>query len=266
MIDLNTHKDALTTWGVTKLRRFLPVADPKAARALIYEVASDLGVYAAGQWQNAKSRFDYPKPFRAALNALNHSPQFPNMIDDQLIQVVEALLGEPVTALAPGQQILFSLPGKDAWFVPGDLWHVDLPRFGGTRSPGLQMFTFLDGVEQRGGGTLVLAGSHRLKPSSRTLRSKQFKQELSKEPYFRILFDKDNRSFVWPEDAEGTIDGVDLRVIELTGEVGDVYLMDLRVLHTLSLNVSNRARIMLTCRFPKTSILPSLRPSEFDRS
>ena len=45
------------------------------------------------------------------------------------------------------------------------------------------------------------------------------------------------------------VDGVPLEVVELTGAPGDVWLMDLWVLHTRCPNESAEPRLMLTQRF-----------------
>src|SRR5262245_48861592 len=46
------------------------------------------------------------------------------------------------------------------WDVPSAQWHLDFPARG--RPAGLRVLAFLDRVEPRAGGTLVLVGSHRL--------------------------------------------------------------------------------------------------------
>ncbi|MEM9938047.1 MAG: phytanoyl-CoA dioxygenase family protein [Pseudomonadota bacterium] len=240
--------------GLTKLKNFVSPAAAVAAHDQILAIAKRQGVYTSKGWQRSQSRFNYPKPFRTALNALNHSSGFPNLISDDLMRMVRQLVGEPVTALSPGQQILFSLPVTKPWVVPSDVWHVDVPRLGTLGSPGVQMFTFLDEVQPKGGGTLVVSGSHRLLNTSRVLRSKELKRLLTNEPYFRALFDANRPPIEDLRDTVGSVDDIKLEVVELTGNVGDVYLMDLRVLHTLSPNTSDNARMMLTCRLPRTAI------------
>lgn len=42
-------------------------------------------------------------------------------------------------------------------------------------------------------------------------------------------------------------DGID--IIEMSGRAGDVFLMDLRVLHTPSVNSTKNVRMMATTRF-----------------
>jgi hypothetical protein len=46
--------------------------------------------------------------------------------------------------------------------IPATGWHVDSHQWSAGEIPGLVAFTFLDEVLPRGGGTLVMPGSHRI--------------------------------------------------------------------------------------------------------
>lgn len=254
MIELNEHKLEFETRGITKYHGLVSKAEAMVARDLIHEIASEHGLLTPAGWRRSHSRFGIPKPFRAAINALNHAGHFPNLVGEELVTVAQDLLGEPVRPLPPGQQILFSLPEAASWSVPNDVWHVDIPRLGDLGPSGLQMFTFLNDVEPKGGGTLVLAGSHRLMNNAGVLRSKELKSILKKEQYFQSLFDAKRAPITHLEDTLGAIDDVDLEAVELTGRIGDVYFMDLRVLHTPAPNSTDTARLMLTCRLPRASV------------
>jgi len=254
MKDLDYLASELSETGLVKLEGVVDAKEAQIAYDLIFDLANRHGVYSAGRWMQSTSRFGYPKPFRAALNALNRAPEFPNLIGDQLIPAIEQLIGQRVVSMSPGQQILFSLPSKEDWSIPSDAWHIDLPKIGEKSSPGLQAFTFLDDVEPKGGATLVIAGSHRLANNSANLSSKLMKSRLQKENYFKRLLDPKRAPIASIPETKGSAQGVNLEVVELCGKVGDVYLMDLRLLHTPALNCSDKARLMLTCRFPRTTI------------
>lgn len=75
--------------------------------------------------------------------------------------------------------------------------------------PGIQLFVLLDDLAPQGGATLAVKGSHR------------------------------QRDLV----PEGN------NVLEMSGSAGDVYLMDMRVLHAPSINARSKARLMLTSRY-----------------
>ena len=156
--------------------------------------------------------------------------------------------GQPFSALSEAQ-LLFTLPNATQWTVPHALWHVDLPRFPESDPPGVQIFTFLDTVLPGGGGTLVVAGSHRLANEGRRIRSAEVKKILKREPYFQALFSEhetDRQRFL---DEPVPVGDITLQVVELCGEPGDVFFTDLRLLHTIAPNASRAPRIMLTQRF-----------------
>lgn len=254
IMQLDDQKREFEARGLVKLDGLIPDSWAAAARDLIHNVASAHDLYKSGEWKRSESRFSDAKSFRSAINALNHADHFPKLVSDQVIDIAQNLLGKPVVPLAPGQQILFTLPGGASWSVPNDVWHIDIPRLGKLGPPGVQMFTFLEDVEPRGGGTLVLSGSHRLMNTSRVLRSKELKRVLGKASYFRSLFDHKRAPIRQLEETAGKVDGVDLQIVELTGRKGDVYFMDLRALHTPAPNCSKTARLMLTCRLPRAAV------------
>ncbi|WP_284124483.1 phytanoyl-CoA dioxygenase family protein [Parerythrobacter aestuarii] len=239
--------------GLVKVEGMVAPHDVHAARDRVLALANEHGLFSEGRWMHSPSSFGYPKPFRNALNALNYDPTFPDLLGAPVQTMVEGILGQGVMPLPPGQQLLFTLPGQQDWQVPHDVWHLDMPRLGEDASPGLQAFTFLEDVDPGGGATLVVAGSHRLLNGDQFLKSKQVKQKLAAEPFFRWLFDPARTPITNPAEAKGQMHGVDLQVVELCGKVGDVFLMDLRVLHTPAPNCSETARIMATCRYPVLS-------------
>jgi len=250
------HRQELERLGITKVDGLLSQTEATTAREQIIQIARAHDLYSSAGWAVSEDRFSNTKTFRVALTAISHSEAFPNFVSERLINIASSLQGAAVTPLPPGQQILFTLPGAPSWSVPHDVWHVDIPRLGELGAPGLQMFTFLDDVEPKGGGTLVLAGSHKLMNDAGVLRSKALKQQLAKAPYFRSLFSKQRAPITLVDQTAGSSDGVDLRVVELTGQPGDVYFMDLRALHTPASNTSNTARLMLTCRLPRSIVAP----------
>ena len=132
------------------------------------------------------------------------------------------------------------------WTVPRILWHTDCPRLAQVETPGIIVLSYLNDVEPCGGGTMVVSGSHRLYTTTEdNMPSKNFRRKLKQHTFFRTLFSK---SEVRPNDLRGafdTIHGVDVEVVELTGQTGDVVLLDARILHSISTNIRPRPRIML---------------------
>lgn len=177
-----------------------------------------------------------------------------DLLGDETPTAAVALMdGRPVSPMSAFPQPLATPPNASSWRVPADAWHVDLPRLPDPGSPGVQIFTFLAPVAPGGGGTLVVAGSHRLVNPPRRMASAQVKRTLARAPWFRDLMtdaDDDRRGFL---DADGVVDGVEVRVVELCGEPGDVWFADLRLLHALAPNASPTPRLMLTQRYLLTT-------------
>ena len=132
------------------------------------------------------------------------------------------------------------------WSVPRSMWHTDCPRLANIGAPGIITLSYVNEVEASGGGTTIVAGSHRLHTTpNRRLGSRNFLNRLKRHEYFRTLF---SRSSDRPTDLRGctdTVDEVDVAIVELTGRTGDVVLFDARILHSIAKNICQQPRIML---------------------
>jgi hypothetical protein len=244
--------------GVLKWEGALPPSAFGPARSAVFAALERAGVWSNGAWQF--DRFPRQAGVRLAnriLGRTNRSKAVAGLVTDALREAMHALVpGERLQSLID-VQLLVTMPDSDAWCVPAVNWHVDGPRLRDRGCPGVQMFTFVDPVEPQGGGTLVVAGSHRLLNGGRFIASRDIKNRLSKYPFFATLLDR-------RADRAGLlsriehIDDVELRVVELTGAPGDVYLTDLRVLHTIAPNVRATPRLMATQRFLRESGLEEL--------
>ncbi|MBD2108674.1 phytanoyl-CoA dioxygenase family protein [Nodosilinea sp. FACHB-13] len=132
--------------------------------------------------------------------------------------------------VAPTQsQLLISLPNQGGWTLNGLNWHTDISSSNPHRMPGIQAFVLIDDVKPHGGATLAMAGSHLL--SNRG--------ELSS--IHEVLRGKG--------DVEEELRSSDLSIVEMAGQAGDLYLMDMRVLHTPSINSTTSIRMMATVRY-----------------
>lgn len=149
--------------------------------------------------------------------------------------------------------------GAAGWRVPHAAWHVDEPTVRGQRDAwGLLAFVCLEDVVAGGGATVAIAGSHRrlrtladeLAPAHGVLTTDEALAALvQRDAWFAALMTE-------PSEARDAIvarehDG-GLRVMELTGAAGDVVLMDPRCLHTVSANVSDRARLTMRMVFARS--------------
>jgi hypothetical protein len=127
-----------------------------------------------------------------------------------------------------GSQLLLSLGNQGRWSLNGLNWHVDIASNPDDEIPGVQAFYLLDDVMPHGGATIALARSHRLpSEASRRLRG----------------------SLKQSNAIQETVLSFDTEIVEMSGKAGDVYLMDMRVLHTPSINATKNIRMMATTRF-----------------
>ena len=260
---IEEQRAALDQRGLCQISDLISKSDCLLARDLISSLARDHGLLTTEGWQRTDNRFQLDKLFRKNLRALSASDRFPNFLKPDLLDCAENLIGDSVTVLPPGQQILFTLPGKKPWSIPHDAWHVDTPRLGSLGPPGLQLFICLDDVVPQGGGTLVVSGSHNLLNGKQKLRSREIKTALRREDYFSRLFSPSVDTQTASDNRRGRVGEIDLELIELSGKAGTAYLMDLRLLHTPAPNASDAARIMLTCRLPRSAIVSQiLKPTE----
>lgn len=256
------QKTELRERGVLFLPGLLPPAAYTPARDAVRAKLAKQGLWDGRCWQIDSA--DCPAwpgagPIGKSLKKLKATEA---LITPELRSLMCELLGgnsdRPFERYMTYPQILFSLPHGIDWFLPHSIWHVDMPGIAGIDEPGYQMFTFLEPTAHGEGGTLVAAGSHRFaNPRKGIRKSKNIKHTLKRHEPFQRLLAKDApdrlRLFEEGEDAGG----VPVRVRELTGEPGDVWLMDMRSLHTIAPNSGSTPRIMVTERF--------VQPEAFDR-
>jgi hypothetical protein len=245
--------------GVICLPGFLPADRVAAAQAVVFAALERGSLWRDGAW-----RLDGEKPVWPA-----HGPPASKLIGNKHPELSALFEAEPVRALVDafleGHPVdrriyrrpmsLFTLPNAGDWTLPNG-WHTDAPRLASGRAPGVQLFAFLSPVAARGGGTMALAGSHRLLNDGRSLTLKGMRRELAPEPFFRQLWRND--PLVWAADAEypaGAVENLPLRVVEMRGAPGDVWLMDLRTFHSASPNAAEVPRVMLTQRFIRRDVV-----------
>ena len=165
-------------------------------------------------------------------------------------------------------QILATLPAGDwNWSSLFDgkapvhqiSWHTDyeydLPS---SPLPGVQIFGLLEDLQIGGGGTLVMAHSHRLiqqfvttQPPDVLAKMKRARVALlNSHPWLQQVCEtpKAGCAETWIANQHHVVDGVPLRVAELTGQAGDVYFTHPWLLHATSPNGNDLPRLMCTQR------------------
>jgi ectoine hydroxylase-related dioxygenase (phytanoyl-CoA dioxygenase family) len=118
----------------------------------------------------------------------------------------------------------------------------------------VKVFTLVDEVGPCGGGTMLLPGVHHLVDRYRTTFDRPpAGGKANWQPFLRqhpplgdllrgATMADGGRSMV---DRRLGVDGVDVEVVELRGEPGDVWITHLHVFHTASPNTSTAPRQML---------------------
>jgi hypothetical protein len=155
---------------------------------------------------------------------------------------------------------LVTFPEPGPWVVPHKVWHLDLPGRGDPdRQHVVRLFGYVSDVVPGGGGTLVVEGSHELvrrmvaaAPGRDAGSSSEVRKRLVAEhPWFRALCSEAGkagaggrvRQFMTDGDE---IDGVRVRVAELTADAGDVVVMQPWTMHNFSMNCADEPRFMVT--------------------
>lgn len=263
------EKESFVKWGFVKIDALIPneVVDP--IREAVLDRLRRHGFWGEEGWK-APADAEAEMKLRNTIKEISRSSKSlrPILTERVLSYARNLVSGDEVEMSPPITQFLFTAPrsyvmnhdgrwnGK--WEVPRSIWHLDMPRSRSIGPPGPEMFTFLNKVEPKGGGTLILAGSHRLLNDVDYLSSKGVKRKLKRHAYFRELTGKgdgDRSRFL---EEIGYIDNVPVKVVELTGDPGDVYFVDLRLLHSLGANTSDQPRMMIAQRMPRQEAFNAL--------
>lgn len=149
-----------------------------------------------------------------------------------------------------------AFPSADEWSIPTGGWHIDANyRSGLWPANGVKTHALLGDVRPRGGGTLILSGSHRLlhkwfkdHPPPAKAKSAAMRQLLRAHPYIRDLH-REGGAHARIERFMGhveLIDGIPLQVVENTGVAGDVLVLHPLVLHVAAPNVATEPRFLLS--------------------
>lgn len=259
------QRDAFKRAGILRLDGLVSAEGVRRAREAVLRRLELLGLWKADAWHlDALPRPRWPDTGLKTSEVIgNRHPELAALVEESaLTAAVDALLeGHPYERPGPNRrpQVLFTLPNAQTWTVPSG-WHSDRPRLASGQSPGVQLFAFLDVVDAHGGGTLAIAGSHHLLNEGRHIRPSEFGRLLRAEPFFADLLVADPPMASPQHRADllhrtGAVGSVQLQIVEMTGGPGDVWLMDLRVLHAGGPNAADRPRMMLTFRYERSDLL-----------
>jgi hypothetical protein len=117
------------------------------------------------------------------------------------------------------------------------------------------VFLIVHELTEHGGGTGIVEGSPELirrwvaDKDPRRSTQKQLRRGFeAKHDYFRRLADRSDEGDRHEFTDVTMIDGVEVRVVEVTGRAGDVVICHPWALHQVMPNTSDRPRLMRACR------------------
>lgn len=149
---------------------------------------------------------------------------------------------------------LVNFPSAGRWTVPSRVWHTDFDFRGPADPPrGALVFSFLSDVPAGAGGTLVVAGSQRLIARFVAARPAAGREKMKVTRTAFMASDPWLRELTSTEPAEdraerlmqpSLVTGIPVRVVELSGEAGDVVIGHPWLLHCPAPNCGSTPRLM----------------------
>ena len=243
------QRDALETRGLVRLPGAI---DPRDAAAMADRLWATLAAK-HGIQKDAPATWTVERP--SNLGHLCATGAFAKCASPAVTAVLDDLLGAwtPPKTWGP---VLVCFPGREpTWSLPHRNWHLDSPADGQaamlTRLA--RVFAILAPLEAQGGATVVVEGSHTLaereaRAAGRQLSSAEVRERLARHAWLKDLATAGDRKarirrFM---DEPTEVDGVELRVTELTGQPGDIWLMHPNCLHAGAPNVRAAPRMVVT--------------------
>jgi hypothetical protein len=202
--------------------------------------------------------------------AMKRKEVFQRSWSDALVSTVDQLLDGDWERPPNAGLVMVTFPNVATWHVPHLIWHADTHLGHDTTGPrfGVKLFTFVNQVRPGHAGTCILSGSHHLIAdlqaglheevrADRTRCAKATEVALKRHPWMKRLADPDEpdrERFLEPS----VVDGHELRVVELTGEPGDVVLIHPYALHTIAENAGTGPRMMTSRNLYRRGVAQNL--------
>ena len=198
-------------------------------------------------------------PAFKTVKAAKRHPSFLGVLGPQLRSLADTLIGPGWSTANGFGGLLASFPNTKQWYLPGakGVWHSDY-LYVTPMDPlaGLRVFAIFGDVPPGGGGTLLVEGSHlmverfiharpdlALGPRTKTTRAACH----ASNEWLRELTQGDASDPRRPERFMGEItdvDGTHARVIEASGQPGDVYVCHPWTIHCTPPNANDQPRFL----------------------
>ena len=245
------QQEAYDHAGYAILRGLVPRAACERMCERIWEALDEVH----GIRETEPDTWSHPMP--RGLQALCKADGLAELASPGFVAATDALLGagtwDPPTHWGGP---LPNFPTRSAWDVPFRMWHLDYPVRGrhGSRFA-TKALCILAPLAEKGGGTLLLEGSHHVcarladaTDDGDAGNAGDVRRQLAREhTWFRDLVSRTegvDRVARFMEEG-GEVDGIRLRVVELTGEPGDVVFFHPWLFHNSSPNASDRPRMLV---------------------
>jgi hypothetical protein len=197
---------------------------------------------------------------------LKRKPAFQLMWTNVVTQAVDELLEGDWDPPTHCGFVMVTFPNVPEWHLPHGIWHSDT-HFAHDPTPlfGVKTFGFINSVGPRQGGTCVVSGSHRLverfrQTNPRDVETLQHHRISKSHPWLAdLMHGPDDPDRVARLFTPADVDGVEVRVVELAGEPGDIVLVHPWVLHCIAPNATDRPRMMTSRNLWRRGVEPVLK-------
>jgi len=245
-----TTLEHFQTHGWMRVPAAFSAADAAAMRDAVGRALEGAGIH-----RDRPSSWTTERPIH--LQHLKTDPVFQAVRSARLRAAIDAVLeGQPYDEPKSAGAFFLTFPSAGHWSVPASGWHVDANYLSALAPPaGVRTHALFGDVGPRGGGTLLVSGSHRLvhkwfkeHPPPQNARSGELRLLLRDHPYIRDLHmegDAETRIARFMDRVEA-VDSIPLQVVENTGAAGDVILLHPLVLHVAAPNARTEPRFLLS--------------------
>ena len=210
--------------GIARIPGAFSAGDAARMREVLWRELAEL----YGMRPDDRSTWAPVRPTRLA--ATKKDPAADAILGPPLRAALDQLFGSAGWVEPPHQgQVLVTMPTGEDWSVPHRQWHTDVGFDVPQDVPGgVKIWALLNDLEPGGGGTPQVAGSHRvIARHLSTTDERDFgtirDEVLASDPWFADLT-RETRPAEADFMTEAALDGIPVRVVELTGRAGDVYL------------------------------------------
>jgi ectoine hydroxylase-related dioxygenase (phytanoyl-CoA dioxygenase family) len=236
--------------GWMRVRGAFSADDAAAMRAAVWRALGEAGI-------RPDDRSTWTKDRPEHLQHVKDDPAFQAVGSARLLTAVDAALeGQSYERPKHWGACFLAFPTTEAWTVPSSGWHSDANYLSALSPPaGVRTHALFGDVARRAGGTLIVAGSHRLvhqyfedHPPPPGTRGAEYRRLLRGHPYVAALHadgDAHERAARFMRHVEEHA-GIALQVVENTGAAGDVILLHPLVLHVATPNNGSSPRFLLS--------------------